>query len=260
MASEKSNDSKRLIVYGAGSLRKVMGRIANAFFLKTTFPVKTEFGPSGWLREKIEGGERPDLFASADMKHPMKLNQAGLSDSPLIFARNEIGVLVRENRNINTENLLEQLLGQDLKIGAPEPIRDPGGDYVLEFYKNAEILMPGSFQILEKKTVKLWGDPSTQKNRNAGQAIANCFKQGMIDVFVGYISILREIVRDINDLEIIHMPNNQKILAEFGLTVLRDAKQSAFQLAYFILSSTGQQMLSEHGFEPVTLPYRKYDS
>jgi len=35
--------------------------------------VSTKFGPSGLLRKAIEGGETPDVFASADMDHPKAL-------------------------------------------------------------------------------------------------------------------------------------------------------------------------------------------
>jgi molybdate transport system substrate-binding protein len=36
-----------------------------------------EFGPSGVLRERVENGELVDLFASAEVGHPLKLVQAG---------------------------------------------------------------------------------------------------------------------------------------------------------------------------------------
>ena len=55
-----------LVLYGAGSLREAMTQIARDFHARTGTTVRTEFGPSGVMRERIEKGERVDLLASAD--------------------------------------------------------------------------------------------------------------------------------------------------------------------------------------------------
>jgi ABC-type molybdate transport system substrate-binding protein len=46
-----------LVVYGAGSLREAIGQIASAFGRAQGLTVRTEFGPSGRMRERIEKGE-----------------------------------------------------------------------------------------------------------------------------------------------------------------------------------------------------------
>jgi ABC-type molybdate transport system substrate-binding protein len=61
-----------LVVYGAGSLREAVGQIASQFGQARGISVKTEFGPSGRMRERIEQGEHVDLFASADVGHARK--------------------------------------------------------------------------------------------------------------------------------------------------------------------------------------------
>ena len=62
----------------AGSLREVMAAIGDRYqqadgHLRSA----ADFGPSGLLRERIEKGEHADLFASADMGHPLKLLRDG---------------------------------------------------------------------------------------------------------------------------------------------------------------------------------------
>ena len=51
-----------LVVYGAGSLREAIGQIATEFGRSYGLTVTTQFGPSGRMRERIEKGERVDLF------------------------------------------------------------------------------------------------------------------------------------------------------------------------------------------------------
>ncbi len=43
-----------LVLYGAGSLREAMGQIAGDFGAAHGLTVKTQFGPSGRMRERIE--------------------------------------------------------------------------------------------------------------------------------------------------------------------------------------------------------------
>jgi ABC-type molybdate transport system substrate-binding protein len=71
-------DSEELVLFGAGSLREVMTQIATDYQARHGGIVRTEFGPSGLMRERIEWGERVDLFASADMGHPLKLREQGV--------------------------------------------------------------------------------------------------------------------------------------------------------------------------------------
>ncbi|MBN2126364.1 MAG: substrate-binding domain-containing protein, partial [Deltaproteobacteria bacterium] len=122
-------DPTRIRLLGAGSLRLALGEIAEGFSRETGIEVETLFGPSGLLREKIERGERFDLFASADMHHPGRLAAAGLAASPVLFARNRICILARNFLAIGGEGAPERLLDPEVRICAPAPISDPGGDY-----------------------------------------------------------------------------------------------------------------------------------
>jgi ABC-type molybdate transport system substrate-binding protein len=55
------------VVYGAGSLREAIGQIPTEF--GHSHGLTTQFGPSGRMRERIQKGERVDLFASANVGH-----------------------------------------------------------------------------------------------------------------------------------------------------------------------------------------------
>ena len=74
-----------LVLFGAGSLREAMTQIAREFQARTGVAVRTEFGPSGVMRERIEKGERVDVFTSADMGHPLRLERQGHDSARNIF-------------------------------------------------------------------------------------------------------------------------------------------------------------------------------
>ena len=56
-----------LTLYAAGSLKAALGDVAASYEKAYQTKVTTKFGPSGLLRKAIEGGENPDVFASANM-------------------------------------------------------------------------------------------------------------------------------------------------------------------------------------------------
>ena len=63
-------------IFAAGSLQGPMTAIADAVKRDYQITVSLVFGPSGTLRERLEKGEPADLFASANMEHPLALTAA----------------------------------------------------------------------------------------------------------------------------------------------------------------------------------------
>src|SRR5262245_27941749 len=82
--------AEELVLYGAGSLRDAWTAITADFTRATGIPVRTAFGPSGLMRGKIEAGDSVDLFTSADMGHPLKLQKDGRAASVVMFTRNRL--------------------------------------------------------------------------------------------------------------------------------------------------------------------------
>jgi ABC-type molybdate transport system substrate-binding protein len=81
-------------LYAAGSLRAVMTEIGAAFTKDTSVAVSGEFGESGLLRDRLAKGEAADVFASANMEHPLSLAQSGRAGPVALFARNRLCALV----------------------------------------------------------------------------------------------------------------------------------------------------------------------
>jgi molybdate transport system substrate-binding protein len=81
---------EKLVLYGAGSLREVMTQIAADYHATRGMRVRTDFGPSGLMRERIERGEQVDVFAPADIGHPRTLQQDGRATVVAMCTRNTL--------------------------------------------------------------------------------------------------------------------------------------------------------------------------
>ncbi|MDB6011527.1 MAG: hypothetical protein JWL65_3777, partial [Gammaproteobacteria bacterium] len=62
-----------IAIFAAGSLRRVVSELAKEAGPLLDIEVQPSFGGSGSMRERIEKGESPDLFMSADVGSPRKL-------------------------------------------------------------------------------------------------------------------------------------------------------------------------------------------
>src|SRR5262245_12700203 len=107
-----------LVLYGAGSLREAMTEVAAQFSAERGIAVKTQFGASGRMRERIEAGDKVDLFTSADIGHARKLVADGRASVMAMFARNELCLLTPPARApASPAGVLDALLADGVKVG-----------------------------------------------------------------------------------------------------------------------------------------------
>ena len=107
-----------LVVYGAGSLREAIGQIATEFSQSHGIAIKTQFGPSGRMRERIENGDHVDLFTSADVGHARKLVDDGRASVMAVFVRNTVCLLSPARFGATTETALDKLLAPGMRISS----------------------------------------------------------------------------------------------------------------------------------------------
>jgi molybdenum ABC transporter molybdate-binding protein len=246
--------AETLTLYAAGSLREAMTEIAQVFGTASGVEVKTVFGPSGLLRERIEKGETVDVFASADFGHPAKLKADGRAEVIAMFVRNAVCAISRQKLGLTTENMLGKLLDPAVKIGTSTPKADPLGDYTLELYHRAETLHPSAEKALLAKSTEIFGGASNNAPVGGVDPVVARLQDGTADVVFAYCSGRERLVPMLADLVITDLPAELRVGPEYGLAVLKGAGPKAKDLALFILSPEGQQILAKRGFVPVTLP------
>ena len=240
-------------IYAAGSLRGVVGDLAALAGTSLGIEVKTSFGGSGSMRERIAKGEPADLLMSADLGSPEKLEAQGRTVVPTIaFARNRMCIVSRKAAGVTAANLIDRLLAPEVRLKTSTPIVDPSGDYAWSIFKRIEALRPGVTGVLEKKSqssADLVATPATP----AQSAAAALFATHAIDMSITYCSGSAALEKELPELTSLVVPANLDPHPIYGIAVL-SAKPEAMRIALLLLSEKGQAIIARQGLVPLTDP------
>lgn len=240
----------------AGSLSQVLAEVADNFTAATGIKVTQTYSPSGTLRQEIEAGLRPDIFASADTASPQALEQEDLTGPVETFASNQIVAVVRSGfgSTVSQSNLLRVLLDPSTRIGTSTPVADPLGDYTQQIFEKADTVTAGAAATLESKRDELIANPSAPTvPAGANSLVYFLDTTQTVDIFLTYATSAVQATALDPTLKIVFLPLNLTVPAPFGLTVFNGASQDAQRFADYILSPRGQQILAAYGFIPSCL-------
>jgi molybdate transport system substrate-binding protein len=222
---------EELVLYGAGSLREVMPQAATDYQAAQGVHVRTEFGPSASMRERIERGEKVDVFASADIGHPLKLRREGCASVVAMFTRNMLCAVALPRVGLTAANFLDKLLDPGIALGTSTPKADPAGAYTWAMFRLADKLRPGSFAVLDQKAQQIIGStlPGTQGS-DPDPAIA-ALRNGAVDVSLGYCTSTQLPMSQVSELPLIVIPEPLRVGPEYGLALLWPSAASSFSTA-----------------------------
>lgn len=236
-------------VYAAGSLEAALTEVTHGYTEAYGVPVTSSFGPSGLMRERIEAGETAHLFASANMSHPRALEAAGKGGPVALFARNRLCALARPEIAVSTGTLLDVMLDEETRLGTSTPEADPSGDYAFELFDRTN-----HAEALKIKALQLTGGPDSAKPPEGRNTYAWVLDSDQADMFLTYCTNAVLARNEVPDLQIVQVPQDLSVGADYGLIVLDDAPADAWKLALHILSPAGQSILAEHGFDAASGP------
>lgn len=243
-----------LTLYAAGSLKAALSDVVASYEKRYNTKVTTKFGPSGLLRKSIEQGEKPDIFASANMAHPEKLASGGWGSPVVLFAGNQLCALAQSYVDVNTDNLLNTLMDNNIKVGTSTPKADPSGDYAWKLFQKADMIKEGNFIVLSNKALQLTGGQESEKAPEGRNQYGWVMSEKKADVFLTYCTNAVLAQKEVQSLKIIRIPEKLSVGADYGLLVRDGASKEAWRLAMFILSPEGQTILREYGFEASAIP------
>lgn len=243
-----------LVLYGAGSLREAMTEMAAAFTRRHGIAVRTQFAASGRMRERIEAGDRVDVFTSADIGHAAKLVVDGRASVMVMFVRNDLCLLAPSARApADGAGVLDALLKEGTKIGVSPARIDPLGDYTVQLFDLIERQKPGAGQSLRNRAVTLDNPPGSPAPQS-GDYYLDALRAGRVDLAIVYCSGKARFAALAPDLVMMPFPADLAVGPQYGLAVIDKARPGAMLLALTILSPEGQEILAAFGFKPVTLP------
>jgi molybdate transport system substrate-binding protein len=131
---------QQLTIAAAADLQPAMTEMAARFEQQTGVKVNLSFGSSGNFYAQIQNGAPYDLFFSADVEYPRKLEAAGLTvpGSLYRYAIGKIALWVPKHCAINVSNGLEVLATPAVKkIAIANPAHAPYGRAAEAALRNA---------------------------------------------------------------------------------------------------------------------------
>lgn len=240
-----------LVVYAAGSLRAPLTELAAQFDRQSPGThVRLVFGASGLLKDRLLAGESAAVFASADLAHPAALVAAGRAEAVQRFARNRLCVLARGEAGVTADNVLARLLDADVRVGTSTPGADPSGDYAWTMFRRMEARggpFAGAYARLDRKALQLTGGPGSPPPPAGRSVYAALLQDDRADVFVTYCSNAQQARREAGDLQVVALPEDVDVVAEYGVTTLRDAGPVARAFVDALRGAAGQALLQRHG-------------
>ncbi|HEX3574482.1 MAG TPA: substrate-binding domain-containing protein [Rhodopila sp.] len=240
-----------LRIYAAGSLGAAFKDMISAFPAAPGAVAAPVFGASGLLREKIEQGAPADILASADMTQPRRLAEGHPGRTVILFTRNRICALARENLGLKSGNFLDRLLDPSVRLATSTPGADPSGDYTWAVFARAEAVHPGAQVILQAKAMKLMGGGALTPPLVPGHgSVQGIFLANRADVVFGYCSGFGPAMREVPGLVSVALPPALSVGADYGMVVLSD-NPLADRFALFVMSEQGQAILQKHGFDAI---------
>ena len=210
-----------LRLFAAGSLTGAMTALLAESGLPAAAIAPPGFGPSGVLRERIEGGAPVDVFASADMAQPRRL--AAERGVPVVtFTRNSLCALASTELGATPANPLDRMLDPHVKLATSPPGADPGGDYAWAVFARAEALHPGAKAALEAKALKLVGGPDSKPLVPGKGPVEGVFLSHAADIMLGYCSGSASITREVPGVVSVPLPPELTVGPAYGMVVLTD--------------------------------------
>jgi ABC-type molybdate transport system substrate-binding protein len=248
LASVRAQAADPIRIYAAGSLGTVLPELIAASGLPAGSVAPPVFGPAGALRQRLQSGEKTDLFASADLAQPQALAGPGVLVVP--FARNRMCVASPAKEGLTADNLLDRLLSPDVRLATSTPGADPGGDYARAVFARAEALHAGAQAVLTNKSLMLLGGPGSMTPQPGHSPAATIFLGDHADALLYYCSGNAATLREVPGLVSIPLPDSLEVGPVYGLAIMSDRPEAA-RLALFMLSEQGQDILAKGGLLPL---------
>lgn len=233
-------------IFAAGSLRLALNELVENYAKAKGTSFTVLYGPSGKLREKIEQGDVPTLFASAAIGHVQALEDQGVLRSNVQFTRNSMCVMARPGFELDQARLIDILLDPAVKLGTSTPKADPSDDYTWEVFRKIDKLRAGAFDKLDGKALKLVGKDVNP--RDTKLPYADLFIAGKADVMISYCTNAAAAAKAQSGVTWVSFPEDLDVPGLYAIGAAIGAGKEADDFIDYLTSAAARRILASHGF------------
>lgn len=246
-AATLSAQTPSLSLYAAGSLRLAFDDIIALHAARTGTRFVPTYGPSGKLREEIEKGSMPAVFASAAPQHTEALVKAGKLRESTVFTHNSLCLMAAPGVALRQEALIEMLLDPGLRLGTSTPGADPAGDYTWELFRNIDRARRGSYARLDAKALKLTGADVVRDEKDS--PYVRVFQEKRADLFITYCTGAVATAKAVPGLSWARFGPDVNVAAAYAIGATEAGGKVAEEFVSLVLSPDGQAILERYGFK-----------
>ena len=228
---------KEIRIAAAADLKFAMGEFAETFEKQSRTKVNVTYGSSGNFFSQMQNGAPFDLFFSADIEYPKKLEAAGLGEPGTLYeyAVGRIVIWAPADAKVDvTKHGWQTLLDASVKkIAIANPEHAPYGRAAVAALQKA-----GIYESVKSKLV--YGENISQ----AAQFVQSGNAQA------GIVAMSLAVSPAMQDGKRWEIPAEMYPAIEQGAIVLKDAKNKEAARAFleFVKSAAGRAILAKYGF------------
>ena len=216
-----------LIVLAAASLTDAFRTIARDY--EAAHPgtrVELNFAGSSTLVRQILEGAPADVFASADEENMQKAS-AELADTPQVFARNRLAIIVPKGNPKKVTSLAD--LGRQSLTIALAASAVPVGRHALEAFAKAKATPPAGTNEIDVK------------------AVVTRVATGEADAGIVYTT---DAATASDKVETVAIPDAHNVIARYPIASLKGGKNAGGARGFvaYVLSASGRRTLEAAGF------------
>src|SRR5580692_3332901 len=230
--------SQEISVAAAADLQFAMPDIAGRFQKETGKTVKPIYGSSGSFFQQIQNGAPFDVFFSANLDYPKKLEAAGLTEpgSYYPYARGKIVIWVPKDSKLDLSSGMKALLDPSVKkIAVANPQHAPYGQAAV-----AALQKEGLYEKVKDKFVL---------GENISQT-ASFVVSGSADV--GIVALSLALSPNMKDKGLyVEIPGAEYPPIEQACVILSSSKnkETARQFVSFVKTAATAEVLRSYGFD-----------
>ena len=235
---------QELTVAAAADLQSVMQEIASRFEKTAGAHVKLSFGSSGNFFAQIQNGAPFDLFFSADVDYPKKLDAAGLAapGSLYQYARGRIVLWVPKNSPVDVSKGLSAVADPAVrKLAIADPTHAPYGRAAQAALQKSGLWNDVSVKLVLGQNISQTAQFVQSGNADAGiLALSLVLSPAMKDQGK-YFEIQQELYPPLQQAAIILSRSQHKELAERFMQFLKSDQIRALLKQYGFSTGTGSR-------------------
>ncbi len=231
--------AQTITVAAAADLRPALDEISSRFQTADSGAhVSAIYGSSGNFSQQIQNGAPFDLFFSANVEYPRKLETAGLivSGSYYEYARGKIVLLVTASSALEVKQGLKSLAGPAVKkIAIADPSHAPYGQAAVAALKAENVYDQVSSKLVTGENI----------SQTASFVLSGAADAGIVALSLALSPSIKDQVR------FVEIPASDYPPIQQACVVLKSSKQQtlALQFESYVRSEEAAGILRRYGFE-----------